>query len=151
MTVILDIIFVEMSYILSTVHQDLIQKKEEGIILNPGSPLQIALNLRLNEYVAPTDPNQTVIANGSTWKSCSECICPVGENKGCYNLSHTTKDHRNFTPCSASPDVNPSVTPVINSSATLAANLTETPASNLTEIPTILEEEELDEYDPDIL
>ena len=66
-------------------------------------------------------------------------------------MSHTTKDHRNFTPGSAPPDVNPSVTPVINSSATPAANLAETPASNLTEIPTILEEEELDEDDPDNL
>ena len=103
------------------------------------------------KYIAPADPNQTVVANGSTWKWCSECICPVGKNKGYYNLSHTTKDHRNFTPGSAPPDVNPSVTPVINSSATPAANLAETPASNLTEIPTILEEEELDEDDPDNL
>ena len=48
LTVILDIIFVEIRHVLSIVHQDLLQKKREEIIINPGSPLQRVLNLRLH-------------------------------------------------------------------------------------------------------
>ena len=46
-TVILDIIFVEIRHVPSIVHQDLLQKKKKEIVLNPGSPLQMDLNLRL--------------------------------------------------------------------------------------------------------
>ena len=48
LTVILDIIFEEIRHVLSIVHQDLLQKKREEIIINPDSLLQRVLNLRLH-------------------------------------------------------------------------------------------------------
>ena len=75
------------------------------------------------KYVAPVDLNQKVVAKVSIWNFCLECIFPVRKHKGCYNLSHNTKDHRNFNPGLASPDTNHSVTPVVNSLTTPAAKL----------------------------